>query len=1011
MARKRRGGQRPPGSSGGGEEPNRARLVTRILRTVRIGPRLLLSIIVAPLLLLALVGVLSYSDISALQDLRRFSDSTEEIRANVEIRSALQIERDFHSQTTTITNSTDIEMTQDDLDFALREIGFVGGAAFVEDLQQARLLVANNREFEAALLYDDLIAAIEEDIAVIIETAPLGLAEQRANAFKSLLAGEELLRREDLETRRNQIDPIRLNALHTSAITYLSLFSEEGSQTAIGDFEAITISDSWRQLNLIRQGSFDSVRQDRSFDRLRWEPAAADRTAALNALVDSELGALQTDIETAVDSEVTRLTVLAAFALIVIVLAMLIAESLRRSITSPLSNLTISARLLARGEPAHMTDFSPDEIGEMSRAFTSISSTMDQLWKDVNTVSGAISAGDYGKRIVTNDLAGDWLRFAETMNSTLATGEEHRTSEREELDRRGTVASISSDAAVATTARQLTAAVLEHLPSAVSGSTAHLHRHPSGPPTVNLGVNLEPSISALELPSSARAARAVDLGDRSGIASLVEFPEGPPAVLVLAFGDHEPSNIDPLLSLIDTAAQILAQAHRRQAAESRAHHISGHDLLTGLPNSEYARHWFIAEADRSIPWSIIGVQPQRLNELDGLLGRSNRDELLRSTAVSLAAVVGRVIDDTDTDLDFEAVLARITDPDFAVIAPAALRDRLTEALAARFEEPFIVNGVQIDLGATIAYDEVSLDDRDLTQAVTNVSAAIAQASGRKVEVLAFEDSHREKLARRSIIIDWLSHAIANNDLFVHFQPIVNAITMSTEGYEVLVRGKMNGDPIAPDEFISVAEETGMIAGIGEFVLQEACAALPFLKGHRPYVAVNLSPVQLLSPTILVDVERILTAANAQRSRVVFEITEGATVTPESLSRITELRELGVKIAIDDFGSGQSNLSYLNKLPAQILKLDRSLVTPMVHDRGAATLVEKTVEMAHAMDMTVIGEGVEDLEELNALRRVFCDRIQGWYTGKPGPLEQFIEITVDQAQQDRNSVRNQSGEQR
>jgi EAL domain-containing protein (putative c-di-GMP-specific phosphodiesterase class I) len=127
--------------------------------------------------------------------------------------------------------------------------------------------------------------------------------------------------------------------------------------------------------------------------------------------------------------------------------------------------------------------------------------------------------------------------------------------------------------------------------------------------------------------------------------------------------------------------------------------------------------------------------------------------------------------------------------------------------------------------------------------------------------------------------------------------------------------------------------------------------------------------------------------------VVFEITEGIATSQADIELLHRLRRIGVKIAIDDFGSGQSNLSYLNSLPAQILKLDRSLITPIVDDIGAAGVVRKAIEMAHDLGMTVVGEGVETNDELNALRRVRCDLVQGWLTGRPAPLDTFIEITI------------------
>lgn len=965
-----------------------SRIPGRFLRQVRIGPRLLLAIAVPVLALLALLGLLISSDVSALQDLRSFERTTERVASQVDVRANLQMER--HSVDAPTANP-DASMSMDDIDTALTAIGFVGGSEFTDDLRVARQLAENNRRDQAILAYTDLINSLAADIETDLESAPLGLADQRSTGLRALLAGEESLLLEDLETRQPRIAPLRLNELHTSATSALGLFSENAGAASRAQLETLTVSDFWRELNLLRLDSGSSVIRGTAFDRATWAPAAVQRNEALAQLVSQETNTLNAEIQATIESEYQRLGGLAVITVIVILFALFAAYFLRRSIVAPLSALTINARQLARGEPGQRTDEATDEIGEMSQAFAVISGTMEHLWDDVATVATAMTKGAYDKRIDTDELPGDWLRLAETMNTTLATGEEHRVLIQEELDRRGAMAEISNAAALAVTARELTTAVLEHLPSALDGSSAELHMHPLGPPTVDLGTPLLPSFSALELPTEVDRGHLMTLRDRQAIVSLVEFPDGPPAVLVLSFGDSKPTHIEPLISLVETSAKILAQGHRRQAAESEVVHVRAHDLLTNLPNSEFTRHWFTERADRSIPWSLIGIQPQRLDELDGLMGRNNRDKLIKAIAGALADATSNA-----ARIDSEIILARFTTPDFVVVTPTSEREALADAFVDRFSEPMMIDGVEVELGVTITYDEISLTDRDLSQSVTNVSAALAQAEGRETEIIAFQESHREGLRRRGIIGDWLSSALANHDLTVHFQPIVNALTTSIEGYEILIRASMDGQPLSPDEFIPVAEDNGMISAIGQFVLREACAALPFLRGDRPFVSVNLSPVQLSHVDLLDDIEQILQASKAPRDRIIFEVTEGATATPEGLKRLTEVRDLGVRIAIDDFGSGQSNLAYLNDLPAQILKLDRSLVTPITSDEGAATLVEKTIEMAHALGMTVVGEGVETRPELDALRALECDRVQGWFTGRPGPLHNFIEIAIDQA---------------
>lgn len=963
-------------------------LQPRLLRRLRIGPRLSLAIAVPSVALLFLLSLLTWSDLSLLRDLRTYNAHTEFIAAQIDARSALQIER--HEMATNTTTAPPIDTrSYDAIDQALIELGFVGGSDFLEDLEDARQLAINNRRSEATRVYNDLIHDLEDRISQNLSTAPLGIADQRSRALDALLHAQEFLLLEELEGSEPDLDLTRLNELHTSALSEIGRFAAEGSPQGVALFEQITVSNPWRELNLLRLEAVNTPAESTVIDPEPWSTNAAIRGDALAELVDFETNTLREDLDQTIQREINRLAILAALTFVILFIVSAITAALRQSIIEPISSLTLSARQIARGEPAPTTDVSPDEIGEMARVFASISGKIEHLWNDVDTVAEAVAEGNYEKRIDTTDLPGDWLHLAETVNDTLDTGEEHHVSAVEELHHRDALARISSDAALAETPSQLTTAVLKHLPRALPGSRSQLHRHPIGLPTLDLGVPLGSGISALELPATPERGEVVNLRDGDGIATLVEFADGPPAVLVLNFGNKIPTKIEGLISIVETAAQILAQGQRRYAAETQALYDRGHDVLTELPNSEFARIWFAEEADRSTRWSIVGVQPQNLEMVDGLMGRSSRDDLLRSIADALSEIV----DDLNTSQDRHALLARVTTPDFIVVVPTAQRIALSELIAKRFGEPIVVDSQAIEIGATIAYNEVARSDRDLTETITDVSASISQADGRDIEIIPFEKTHRELLRRRGIIIDWLTRAIENQELSVHFQPIVHAVTTHTVGYEALVRATMDGDPVSPAEFIPIAEENGLISAIGDFVLREACAALPLL-GTDPYVSVNLSPVELLDTDILERIDSTLEALAAPRDRIVFEVTEGATATPEGIERLYELRELGVKLAIDDFGSGQSNLSYLNDLPAEILKLDRALITPMTHDDNAATLVEKTIEMAHALDMTVVAEGVETAEELDALRRIYCDRIQGWHTGRPAPLENFIEVSID-----------------
>ena len=972
--------------------PERPRTRRKLLRRVAIGPRLVLFIAVPTIALISLIGFLVWSDAQSLIELRQFRAVTEDASDLVEARATIQAERhqlvDGDPATPIASDTPAIVPASFDTDVltALRNLN--AASDVLGDLISARDLASNRQPAQAAVIYTELIDALGATIEAELSSAPLGRAEQRRSALLALLDAEESFLLEDLEARLGDADPTVLTRLHTSASGALGRFTINATEEGADALEALTISQAWRQITLLRSQYLDLP--SAGLDEETWKLAADVRRLSLVDLVDAETTTLRTSIASAADKELGRLLLLTSIVLTVLALAVFGATALRRSIIGPLSILRANARKLSKGELAPIADPASDEIAEVAGAFSSLATTMEKIWKNVDDVSSSISSGVYTDRIDTSELEGDWLRLADTMNATLSTSEAHRDSVREELDRRDVMTEISNAAVLAETAPDLTAAVLRHLPRALSGSHAHLHEHPSGPPHIDLGVVLEPSISALEVPTLTDQAQLVELRSGRGVASLVVFPVGPPAVLVLAFGDLEPAQPEPLVSLIETAGRILAQAHRRQEAESSATHSREHDLLTGLPNSTHLRRWFREQDSTTVGWTALGLHPQRLEEFDGSFGRDARDLVLRRVAKHLDGIVEQTL----TERGATWSMARIGQPDFVALVPETHVSAVLDAIVDGFANPLDVDGTNIGVAITIGVDQIDHNDRDLTQTLANLSAAIRQADGRATQIVHFESRHRDEVRRRTQLVAWLEQAIENRDLSIHFQPVVNAVTTEVEGYECLIRGEFDGKPVSPAEFVPIAEETNLIMAIGEFALREACAALPFLPGKSPYVAVNLSPVELGDPHLLDRIDSVLSQSAVDRSRVVFEITEGVATSDADVDLLHRLRRMGVKIAIDDFGSGQSNLSYLNSLPAQILKLDRSLVTPIVDDVGAAGVVRRAIEMAHDLGMTVVGEGVETNEELNALRRLRCDLIQGWLTGRPAPLDSFIEITID-----------------
>ena len=945
-----------------------------LLRRIDIGPRLWFFIAIPAIGMVVLVSTLVASDVRTLVDVDRFEQTTGRIVELVEMKNEIQDERHLLA-------AEDVELRDRPLATELlgtRIVAFLNSEQTAvdigEELLAARALADSGQTADALARYNRLINVVERSIDRQVGRTPTAELDRRGDALTSLLAAEEAARLEDLEIRLALADPLSITRLHTVEIESLRAYTERTGASGFDQLEQLTITDAWADANLLRTELIDA--SHRGVDLAAWETAADDRIAGMGALVDHEATSLAMDTSALRNAHLDRLLFLSLLVAAVLIVAALAALSIRRSIVAPLGRLANAASRLSEGSLERVDDNATDEIATVGRAFSSLHETMASLWSDIDEIERSVREKDFDRRVRTENLTGDWRRLADTMNATLDTGAEHNTNVRAELLRREVLSEVTSASLAAENGRSLTALVLRALPGVVPGSHVHLHQHASGTPIYDLGVPLEPTISALEMPAAGETAAVVNLSDdQRGIAAIVDFGSGPPAVLVLEFGYAVPEDFGPLLSIVDTAANVLAQGHRRQIAEWSAAHNLEHDALTGLRNATGLQAW-IGKQDPTAR-TIIGIEPLGVERVDATNGREARNALLSIVARRLHPLIGE-----------QDLLCRIGDPEFVVVTTPERADELASRIARSFDHPVAVNNdlvsVNVGIGVAPVGDVV-------TEAVANAATAIRHRASTTTSVSYFENRLREVDVRFAEIERWLEDAVETGDLTVVYQPVVNAVTTEPEGYECLVRGTRNGVSIPPDEFVPIAEQSNAITAIGDFTLREACDALPFLPGASPYVAVNLSPAQLSEPGLLHRIDAVLTTAGVQRDRIVFEITEGVMTSDEDIELLHQIRELGVRIAIDDFGSGHANLAYLSNLPADIVKLDKSLIEPMTTDASAHTVVAGAISMAHDLGLSVVGEGVETNEDLNALRRVRCDRVQGWLTGRPAPLAQLVDV--------------------
>jgi diguanylate cyclase len=437
-------------------------------------------------------------------------------------------------------------------------------------------------------------------------------------------------------------------------------------------------------------------------------------------------------------------------------------------------------------------------------------------------------------------------------------------------------------------------------------------------------------------------------------------------------------------------SQIVSANQDRERLQTNLAYQARHDSLTDLPNRAHAMSEIGAALNRAQrSGSLLGLL---FVDLDGFkivndtLGHAAGDVVLQEITVRLRAEVraGDMVARLGGD-EFVVLLEGLdTEADALQIA-----DRLVVAASV----PIDVDGVRTaSVGASVGL-AVNLDGsldagRLLHEADTAVYRAKRAGRGR-VEV--FDDALRRELSEKGELESALRQAIATDELVVHYQPIVSTGSGEVTGYEALVRWDRPGfGLLAPAEFVPMAEASMLICELDAWVLRTATAQLATLvsRDGRPMtVAVNISGRHLSTPRIVDDVRAALTRSRLPANRLVLEITETALVDDIlAIHHLEQLRELGVAISIDDFGTGYNSVARLQNLPVDVIKIDRSYLD--TSRRSTQVLLELLVRAAHAFDLPVIVEGVEEPEQLEVLRGLDCELAQGFYLSRPLTLEQL-----------------------
>ena len=425
----------------------------------------------------------------------------------------------------------------------------------------------------------------------------------------------------------------------------------------------------------------------------------------------------------------------------------------------------------------------------------------------------------------------------------------------------------------------------------------------------------------------------------------------------------------------------------RVRLEQELAHQAFHDSLTGLANqalfADRVTHALTRASRRQTELAVLFVDLDDFKTVNDSLGHTAGDSLLMAVAERLRDCL-RAAD----------TAARLGGDEFALLVEdlrsqaeaTALADRLLSAL----HEPFMIAGREIVVGASIgiAFDEVHITTGQLLRNA-DIAMYTAKRGGKRSYAIFEAKMHVAAVDRLEIEAD-LRRALDQQELTLQYQPIVALNDNRIVGVEALVRWRHpTRGLLAPNVFIPIAEETGLICELGRQVLIEACVQAKRWQGLRPQdpplsVSVNLSPRQLQSDDLLGHIVEALTVSGLSPSCLTLEITEGAMMqdSEAAISRLIRLKELGVQVALDDFGTGYSSLGYLQRLPIDVLKIDRAFIGTLESDDKKSSLAQAIVSLAQTMDLVAVAEGVETSSQMEMLGRIGCDLAQGFYLARP-----------------------------
>lgn len=439
---------------------------------------------------------------------------------------------------------------------------------------------------------------------------------------------------------------------------------------------------------------------------------------------------------------------------------------------------------------------------------------------------------------------------------------------------------------------------------------------------------------------------------------------------------------------------VFSDISDQKYAEKQLRYLAHYDSLTGVAN-RYSLNkrleGLLQTAEKyHQQLAILFLDLDRFKQVNDALGHNYGDLLLKQVSSRLKGL-----------LKNKDMIARLGGDEFVIVLPNLKHPKeaihIAELIIEALSKSFLLDSYEVYVTASIGISLYPIDGVDAETLLKNADKAMydAKSSGKNQYELYHQEMHQNE-SRQMLLETYLRKALDRNELYLVYHPIVDAKTFEIVSVEALVRWKQKklGD-IPPSEFIPLAEETGLIIPISEWIIQKACEDLNnmHLSGSKIRMSINVSALHFNQVGFIKSLQGIFQKTNVSTRHIVLELTESM-IMPNAIGtvdKLVKLKQLGIKLSIDDFGTGYSSLSYLNRFPLDTLKIDQSFIKGIAMYKEDNAIVEAIIMMAHRLNLKVVAEGVENKKQYELLKKENCDYIQGYYITKPLPKHKLLAL--------------------